>query len=148
VTCLDFDDTVCGQDGQPIPGAKAAVQQLRAWGYRVIVPSARFSPLYGELNKFRIQKVQNWFDDFHIEIDEIRYPVPTAQLSIDDLGWRFPADWQTLEAEFLAQWPHGLNDKCISVALDCVIGPDGAATGAATDAAATIERQARLAPSL
>ena len=122
--CLDFDDTVCSQDAEPIPGSREAIAAMRSWGYRVLVSSARFSPLYGELNTFRMQRVRTWFDDRDIAIDGVCYHVPPAALSIDDLGWRFPGTWPELLRELAAAWPHGMRDRRISVAIDCVVGKE------------------------
>lgn len=122
--CLDFDDTVCSQEAEPIDGARDAIAAMRSWGYRVLVSSARFSPLYGDLNAFRMQRVRSWFSDRDIAIDDVCYHVPPAALSIDDLGWRFPGTWPELLGELAAAWPHGLQGRRISVALDCVLAPD------------------------
>ena len=52
--CLDFDDTLCGSDKQLLPHAGEVLAGLKAAGHTLLVSSARFSPIYGELNAHRV----------------------------------------------------------------------------------------------
>ncbi len=127
--CLDFDDTICGADDRPLADARWAVELMRAWGYRVIVSSARFSPLYGDMNRFRMQKVERWLDTFGIEIDGVVYLVPSAEVYVDDLGWRYPGSIERLVVDLGASWGLGMSGRRISLSLDCILGPCGLLPG-------------------
>lgn len=124
--CLDFDDTLCAHDGSPLPGAAAALNALRAEGHRLLVSSARFSPIYGELNRFRVQKVRDWLRVQGIEVDAITLVVPQADLYVDDLAYRFGTTWEDELEPILDRlsplWRKAQRklDRSLSVALDCV----------------------------
>jgi hypothetical protein len=128
--CLDFDDTLRGHRGKPMPGVPAALASLRADGVALVVSSARFSPIYGELNRFRIQKVADWLSEHGIEVDAIRLFVPEADVYVDDRAYRFEKDWPTEASRIMKRlspgWKQGRTlDKKLSLALDTLW--DGAA---------------------
>ena len=129
VVCLDFDDTLCSADGLPLPGARAAVAQVRAWGYRTVVSSARFAPLYGELNARRMDTVRRWLAGNDVEVDEVAYVVPNAAAYVDDLGHRFAGDWPRLVAELTSAHGHRAPGR-ISVGVECLLDGGAALTGA------------------
>ncbi len=92
--CIDFDDTLCGRDDLPLPGAKEAVFAFKTAGCRVVVGSARLDPkLLGELLPLRIQKLKDWCQQHGLAIDDVVAHKPVADIYVDDKGCHFNGDW-------------------------------------------------------
>lgn len=136
--CLDFDDTLCARDGSMIPGAREAVATMRSWGFRTVVSSARFAPLYGDLNGPRMRRVAEWLVDARIEVDDVVFVVPAAESYIDDRGRRFDGEWDALFRAVGLERERGSRPRRISVDLTCLL-PGGEPTEAVRDAVALCE---------
>jgi hypothetical protein len=128
--CMDFDDTLCASDNQALAGARHAVATVRSWGYRVIVSSARFSPMYGELNSFRMRQVQGWLDSEGFEIDGLAYVVPSAVAYVDDRAQRFTGDWPALLEDLAKSGQLERDGVRISLGLECLLRDKVALPGA------------------
>jgi hypothetical protein len=135
--CLDFDDTLCAHDDSPMPGTREALAELKSRGVRLVVSSARFSPIYGELNAIRVGNVQAWLDGEGIEVDAVSIEVPDADLYVDDRAWRWTS-WETdlppLRDLVYPDWrSHKKGRRAkgkLSVSLDALWQDDAAAPGA------------------
>lgn len=100
--CLDFDGVVhsyvSGWKGvtsipdAPVPGAKEAIDTLRAQGYEVVIFSTRSSTPDG------LYAMQRWLEDNGIHADRVSAEKPPALIYVDDRGLKFDGDWpQTLQ---------------------------------------------------
>lgn len=99
--CVDFDGVIAelsediAQFGRAIPGAAEAIREIRRWGYRVIIHTAR--PATPE----HALRLGAWLVDHDILFDEINlnseceWPTakPLADLYIDDRALHFEGDW-------------------------------------------------------
>ena len=80
---VDLDGVICTEEtfydrplSQPIAGAKAALQKLRAAGYTVVVYTAR---TWGE---YRVTK--KWLDDHGFKYDGLHMGKPAADVAPGD----------------------------------------------------------------
>jgi capsule biosynthesis phosphatase len=99
--CLDLDGVVChvrdvGQsyaDVEPIPGAIEAIRRLRAEGHVVILHTARHMQTCGGNVGAVIARqgkvTLDWLERHGVELDEIHFGKPIADVYIDDNGHRF-----------------------------------------------------------
>ena len=89
--CIDLDGTVCRSvptayaDAEPIPGAVAAIRQLRRDGWIVVLYTAR------HFNHWKVTK--EWLSAHEIEYDQIVFGKPPARYYVDDRAIRFDASW-------------------------------------------------------
>ena len=135
--CLDFDDTLRAPGGEPVPGAREACAELRDRGTRLVVSSARFSPIYGELNAKRAETVDAWLIEQAIEVDALAIRVPDADVYLDDRGWRW-TDWEAdlppLRDLIYPRWrehePGCRGKGALSVSLDALWHDDAPRPGA------------------
>lgn len=80
---IDLDGVICTEErfnerplAEPLPGAREALQQLRAAGHTVVIYTARS---WGEL-----RVTEKWLADHGMEYDGIHMGKPVADLWIDD----------------------------------------------------------------
>ena len=121
--CLDFDDTLCQFNGEPIPGAREGIQNCLESGYQLFVSSARFSPIYGELNEHRINKVREWLKNYSFPEIPVLLEVPACDLYIDDKGWAFQYSWPELVTQLSEHFgirPYRQTNKTLSLSLRCI----------------------------
>ena len=93
--CVDFDGTIVEEyvewPAVPklLPGARAAVQELRDKGWYIIIFSARNNPqMINQKQKY--QQMVNLLKEYQIPYDEIwEYPKPIATIFIDDRNTTF-----------------------------------------------------------
>jgi phosphoglycolate phosphatase-like HAD superfamily hydrolase len=85
---VDLDGTICTEErtferplATLIPGAREALERLRAAGHTIIVYTGRGWPEY------RVTK--QWIDDHRIPYDGIHMGKPIADVWIDDRALRF-----------------------------------------------------------
>ncbi|MFT7618765.1 MAG: hypothetical protein ACI97A_002412 [Planctomycetota bacterium] len=127
VICFDFDDTLCDPNDQPISGARETLLALQSEGFNIVVSSARFSPMYGELNGHRMRKVEEWLAFHAMPVDEVVLHVPDAAAYVDDLALVFDGDWDDLSTRLMALFPHRSSDKKprrLSVPLESLVDVD------------------------
>jgi hypothetical protein len=97
--CIDFDGVIhayydvpwTGETsikGAPVPGAKEAIQKLKAAGHKIIVNSARFSS-----NPEAVVAIQVWLEIWGIPYDVISLYKPYADIYLDDRALCFNGDW-------------------------------------------------------
>ncbi len=72
--------------GEPMPGAKEAMEELQRRGYKIIIFSAR--PDADEI------AIELWLNDHAIPFNKIKLGKPLFRLLIDDSAFHFQ-DWQT-----------------------------------------------------
>lgn len=91
---VDLDGVLCTEEifhdrplAEPMEGARAALQKLRADGYVIVIYTARS---WGE---FRVTK--HWLDTHGFEYDGLHMGKPVADLWIDDRALRFD-NWQNV----------------------------------------------------
>ncbi len=93
--CIDFDDTLCLKDDSVAPHAKEVLAGLKKAGHKITICSSRFNPkIWGELVETRINKVKQWLRENDIQFDEITAYKPSADVYIDDKGYRFEGNWE------------------------------------------------------
>jgi hypothetical protein len=96
IICLDFDGVINdypgwtneGFDvihGQPVKGARQAVEQLRLWNCMVLVHSVRCAYPGG------VGAIDAYLRKHHITVDGIAINKPMADMYVDDKGWWFRA---------------------------------------------------------
>lgn len=98
--CFDFDGVIHSYtsgflgDGNipdpPVPGIKQVIDRLRDAGYRVVVLSSRSASSEGR------RAMQEWFDKWDIEVDDICSTKPPARCYVDDRAVLFTGDTSTL----------------------------------------------------
>lgn len=118
--CFDFDDTLCQHNGEPVPGARDFTHDCVNRGYQLALSSARFAPLYGELNQARMNKVKAWLRDHDFPEIPISYNVPAADVYLDDKGWSFRSSWVDCVSQIKQHFgirPYRRVDKTISFSL-------------------------------
>jgi hypothetical protein len=126
IVCLDFDDTLCDHHKQLLPHADDVLAELRAKGHTLLVSSARFSPIYGDLNVHRIKRVQDWLDAKSLEVDAVCRFVPLADVYVDDLAHCFVGSWDVELKRVLERLSPGASthertlDKQVNVSLDLI----------------------------
>ncbi len=88
---VDLDGVICSEEqffnrplAQPIPGAREAIQKLRAAGHTIVIYTARG---WGE---FKV--AEHWLQQNGIEYDGLHMGKPIADVWIDDRAFRF-RDW-------------------------------------------------------
>jgi uncharacterized HAD superfamily protein len=101
---IDLDGVICTEErtferplAQPLPGAREALQRLRAAGHTIVIYTARNWPEY------RVTK--QWLDEHGFEYDGLQMGKPAADVWIDDRAIRF-----TTWPEVLAQLQSGLGE--------------------------------------
>ncbi|MBL4849712.1 MAG: hypothetical protein JKY65_29640 [Planctomycetes bacterium] len=94
VVCLDLDDTILGRGDEPLPGAVAACEVLVERGCRLVASTARLDPIWA--GSPREGKVREVLARCGFPIEEVFVEVPSADLYVDDKGWRFRGDWEEL----------------------------------------------------
>ncbi len=152
--CIDFDDTIRGRDELPIVNARKVMRALHRGGHRVLVASARFSPLYGELNIHRMGMVREWLETHSIPVSQVCRFLPRADVYIDDLAYRFETNWETelpaILAVLLPGAAHSSDavDKQVNVALDLVWQDDMPTPGAVDALGELTSRNIRVAVSV
>ena len=102
ILCLDFDDTLCDAADAPLPGAREALDALRATGWDLVVNSARFDPLYGELLPRRVEAVARWLRHHDFPPAQVVEQVPAADCYVDDRGLQLSGDWRADTESILA----------------------------------------------
>ncbi len=90
---VDLDGVICTEEifhdrplAQPMAGARAALQKLRAAGYVVVIYTARS---WGE---YRVTRA--WLEQHGFEYDGLHMGKPVADVWIDDRAVRF-TDWDS-----------------------------------------------------
>ncbi len=78
--------------GEPLPGAREAVQAFRDAGYRNVVFTCR------ALTEGGLAATRLWLDQHDFAIDEVTAWKPHAMLYVDDRAWRFEGDFTPLLA--------------------------------------------------
>jgi hypothetical protein len=112
--CCDFDGVICASQypglGPLIPGAKQALQLLKALGYRIIISSCRSCAwnwdIYYKDTEFKHAKDRQVFKDMVTFLDENEIPYDeiddgtkgkvSAAYYIDDKGIRFQNNWEEI----------------------------------------------------
>ncbi len=92
---IDLDGVISTEErtferalAKPLPGAREALQRLRAAGHTIIIYTGRGWPEY--------RMTRQWLDDHGMVYDAIHMGKPIADVWIDDRALRF-VDWpQTL----------------------------------------------------
>lgn len=94
---VDLDGVVCSEErtfdrplAEPLPGARAALEALRAAGHTVVIYTGRGWPEYRATKK--------WLDDHGMPYDQIHMGKPIADLWIDDRAVHFKS-WDQTRAE-------------------------------------------------
>ena len=96
--CIDFDDTICGPDGDPLGDVRDVLRRFRAKGCRIVISSARLDPgLWGDQLHFRVDEIRRWLDEHGIPFDDVVVHKPSADIYVDDKGFRFDGDWTATE---------------------------------------------------
>ena len=105
VVCVDFDSTLYPwrpiyEQPDPLPGAVAAMQRLKAAGYRIVIFTSRLSPTWLASTKYTASDMLD-----HIEAVLRRDGIPFDQVTaekvpavwyVDDRALRFDGDWQPI----------------------------------------------------
>jgi len=100
---IDFDGTLATWAypalGEPTPGAKEAVEELRKEGYKVIVWTSRMDPsIYTQFEIGQAHsKIRQWLYENCIEVDGIDWGDKGKRLAlayIDDRGVSFNGNWE------------------------------------------------------
>jgi len=95
---LDFDGVIHSYENgwtgltpedPPTLGAREAIQQLRE-RFEVLVLSTRSTDPGG------IQVIEEWLDKHDIQVDAVIDKKRKAKLMVDDRGYRFDGNWDTL----------------------------------------------------
>ncbi|MDF1663831.1 MAG: NUDIX hydrolase [Planctomycetota bacterium] len=118
--CFDFDDTLCQHNGEPIPGARDFAHECAKKGYQLSLSSARFAPLYGELNDARMAKVKRWLSDHDFPDIPVSYKVPPADIYLDDKAWNFQSPWPDCVSQIKGHFgirPYRRAEKTVSLSL-------------------------------
>jgi hypothetical protein len=98
--CIDFDNTIIGRKDEPLDGARSALRRFKDKGWEIIISSSRLDPdLWGELLHFRVEDIVRIMNEHNIPFDKVVTHKPSADIYIDDKGFRFEGDWG--EAEHL-----------------------------------------------
>lgn len=89
--CVDLDFTLCTHTGDyaaavPIPGAREALEKLRADGWIIVIQTAR------HFNQWRTSA--DWLADHGFTYDQLVFGKPPARFYIDDRAIAFDGDWQ------------------------------------------------------
>lgn len=103
IVCIDVDNTINKYpgwrnegydvvDGEPIPGAKEAIKQLRNGGCIVLVHSTRCGYSGGTV------AITEYLNRYNIRVDGICSNKPPADVYIDDKGMTFDGVW---DADFV-----------------------------------------------
>jgi capsule biosynthesis phosphatase len=108
--CLDIDGVICrlrepGQsyaDLEPVPGAVARLQSLKAAGHYVILMTARHMKTCGGNPGMAVARqgktLLEWLERQGIVYDEIWFGKPQADVYVDDNGFRFES-WDGIAAD-------------------------------------------------
>jgi capsule biosynthesis phosphatase len=108
--CIDLDGVIAelrkpGEtyaDVKPVPGAVERVRTLRAAGHYVILYTARhMKTCDGNTSKVIARQgltTLRWLEEHGIEVDEIMFGKPHADVYIDDNAYRFQA-WDEIAAD-------------------------------------------------
>jgi hypothetical protein len=112
---VDLDGTICEHRfpafGEPIAGAREALQRLKHAGFWIIIQTVRTSSYYRTVGMYQPEvnspeAVRAYLERHHIPFDEIwLHDKPVAMAYIDDRGLRLVGDrkrsnWQDI-VEFL-----------------------------------------------
>lgn len=108
--CFDCDDTVCYgshpySECKPYPEVVELIRKLKAAGHTIIFLTARYMALYdGDQEKAKARGKQElifWLREHDIPFDEVHLGKPSADLYVDDKGWRINSStgegWKELE---------------------------------------------------
>ena len=124
IVAIDFDGTIAPwgplfDQGPPHHGTAAAINALRAVGYRVIIWSSRFSTEWWDLEA-KVRKVraadfgegqyryvEDYLAKYGIEYDELESK-PQARVYFDDRAWRTTSN--TLAADLTTLLENGRMD--------------------------------------
>jgi hypothetical protein len=111
VVAIDFDKTLAGEAsypfaGDPIPGAREALEALKSAGAYIIIWSCRNNPeamteLSREVERSGnpMQVMKDWLDKHGIPYDEIDLGVrgkPKADFYVDDKAVPFDGNWSSV----------------------------------------------------
>lgn len=108
--CIDLDGVIAqlrrpGQsyaDVEPVPGAVEKVRGLRQAGHYVILNTARHMKTCDGNPSLVVARqglvTLQWLDDHGIEVDEIQFGKPHADVYIDDNAFRF-SSWDHIEGD-------------------------------------------------
>ena len=99
---VDLDGTICEHRfpafGEPIAGAREALQRLKSAGYWIIIHSVRTSSYYEAAGMYQPEvnspeAVSAYLNHYQIPFDEIwMHDKPVAMAYIDDRGLRLVGD--------------------------------------------------------
>ena len=108
--CIDIDGVIAqlkkqGQsyaDIEPVPGAVEKIHALRQAGHYIILYTARhMRTCDGDVGKIVARQGRitlNWLDHHGIEMDEIYFGKPYADVYLDDKAVRFKG-WETIASD-------------------------------------------------
>jgi hypothetical protein len=120
VIVVDLDGTICEHRypdfGEPLAGAKEALQRLKAAGFRIIIHTVRTASCYAASEQYQSQvnspeAVQTYLQQHDIPFDEIwMHDKPEAMLYIDDrsvrvMGNRRKSNWTKIVDALLPRQP-------------------------------------------
>ena len=99
---VDLDGTICEHRfpafGEPIAGAREALQRLKSAGFWIIIHSVRTSSYYEAVGMYQpevnsLEAVSAYLKHYQIPFDEIwMHDKPVAMAYIDDRGLRLIGD--------------------------------------------------------
>lgn len=106
VLCIDFDATLYPwrpvyEQPDPLPGAVAAMNRLKAAGYRLVILTSRLSPSWltatGYTANDQRDLIEGMLKRDGIPYDEITAEKVPAEAYVDDRAIRFsPGDWPAI----------------------------------------------------
>lgn len=93
---VDFDGVICNPNdvapgkrmGNPMPGCKERMDDLKRAGHTLIIHTVRATP------DRDTQYLKDWLSFFSIPFDSIAVSKPNADIYLDDRAIRF-TDWDT-----------------------------------------------------
>ncbi len=102
VIAVDFDHTLIAENAfgevTPMPGAREAMEKLRADGHRIIIHTCRIG-IAADRGFLRqeVRFIEDVLDDFQIPYDEIWLgPKMVADYYVDDRAVSFEGDWNNV----------------------------------------------------
>jgi len=101
--CIDFDKTICNEDGSPTYGVKRALQKIKSRGFLIFIYTCRTNNFLNKhsIDKItRIKQIEKYLNKYKIPFDVVlNNDKPIAFAYVDDRAIGFRGDWSKVLRE-------------------------------------------------